>query len=983
MTFRDHEKEFVALRKRIEERIYTTIGELEVTAYKTKEPVPYDKRTSGEHITPKIGETWGELFDCAWFNFKGAVPQIGAGKKVSLLIDFSGEGLVFDDGGNPVKGLTSVTTTDEFPLGLWGKKTVEASECAVGGELIDLWIDAGCNDLQGQYRNDGKLKEAAIVTVDAEARALFYDFTVCLSLYVGLCENDDDYAAEVLPVMLECKEILREINSGTISAARQCLQKLLSAKNQIVDCWYTSIGHSHLDLIFLWPLRETIRKAARTYSTALYLIERHPDYKFGLSQPPLYQWMKYHYPTIYSGIKQKISERRWECQGAFYVECDTNLPWGESLVRQLLYGKKFFRQEFGLDMKVGFLPDVFGYSAALPQLLQKSGTPYFMTQKLSMNDTNRFPRHTFIWKGIDGSEVLTHMLPEDSYNSAAVPQMALYGKHHNKDIDKCPEMLQLFGIGDGGGGPGYEHMERLSRQRNLKGTPPLVQGFSVDFFDRIAKNKDTYRKWQGELYFERHQGTYTSMARCKQYNKQCETALRNCEMLSTIAEVYGNYSYPTERLEEIWKEVLLYQFHDCLPGSSIKRAYDEVFARYDILLNELAQLTTTAIAALPRKSNNGFSIFNPTSWNRSEVVHRNGKAYQAKVSKISICAVATEPLIETAQTPSSTCLENALIKLTFNDDGTIASLYDKQLHREWLRSNGNALNLYPDELTHWDINKDYLTSTPEQAKLKSATPYSDYDRQGIAFTYTIGSSRISQNIYITHDKAVYFDTTVEWNESYRMLRTSFPTSVVADHARCEIQFGHVTRPTHQNTTWDEAKFEVCAHKWADIADNGSGIAMLTNGKYGYKLWDNTIDLNLLRSQSCPCEDGDLGKHSFTYAIYPHSGDAVTGGVIQKAYELNYPLIQIDGEVEVPPLIEIDSPNIVVESIKKAEDSNGYIIRLYESGGSHTHAAISLRKLTATHEVNLIEEPQCKIGSSTFTIDFTPFEITSIHCTKNE
>ncbi len=999
-SFREFEKAFVAVREKIEQAIYTPVADLSIEAYVTKEPMPYAERTTGRHITPAIGDTWGELFDCAWFHFRGQVPPKAKGKKVSLLIDFSGEGLVFDANGEPLKGLTSVTTTDEFPLGLWGKKTVEVSDCSTGDEPVDLWVDAGCNDLQGQYRNDGRVKEASIVTVDTLARDLFYDFTVCLSLYVGLCENDDAYADEVLPVMLEASRLLDTVTQESMQAARASLAKLLERENDTMELQYSSIGHSHLDLIFLWPERETIRKGARTYSTALYLMEKYPFYKFGCSQPQIYVWMREHYPSIYKRIKEREKEGRWECQGCFWVEMDTNLPTGESLVRQILYGKRFFMEEFGKEMKVGFLPDVFGYSAALPQLLVKSGTPYFMTQKLSMNDTNRFPRHTFLWKGIDGSEVLTHMLPEDSYNSAAVPQMAIYGLHHYTDLDRCGEALQLYGIGDGGGGPGYEHLERIKRQKNLKGVPPLRPEFCVDFFERINQKRDTYRKWVGELYFERHQGTYTSIAKGKLYNRLMEIKLYHTEWLYTLAALRLGTSYPHDRLEEIWKEMLLYQFHDCLPGSSIKRAYEETHARYRLLLEELDGMIAEAEALLIGAADTAamaepVAVFNPTSWERTETIEFAGRQLPVTVPPLgyTVIDMAGRPVVEEKAAPSDR-LENSRLCAVFNSDGTIASLFDKEEGREVLRPNtvGNALKLYDDEYTHWDINKGYLTCTPEQAKRISARGFVRGVVQGIAMEYTIGQSKISQTVTLKDgSKQLDFETTVEWNETYKMLRSSFPVDIVTDAARCEIQYGHIQRPTHQNTTWDQAKFEVCAHKWVDMADNGYGVALLNNCKYGYKIWDGVLDIDLLRSQMCPCEEGDKGVHTFTYSVLPHAGNVIDGGVVRAGYELNMPLLALEapknGGKALPfcdALAFVDQPNILIDAVKKAEDTDGYILRLYEAGGKRTRAHITLNGLRADSLTDLLERPVSREEAAKFTaepsgfgLDFHPFEVHTV------
>lgn len=1031
--FRIHEERFTKVREKLEQAVYTPIAELSMEAYRTKEPVTYENRRSGEYFIPKAGESWGELFDCAWFHFTGKVPTSAKGKKCVLLIDFSGEGLVYNDAGEPIQGLTSATSRNEFPLGLWGKRTVEVANCATGEEIIDLWVDAGCNDIEGQYRNDGKVKEAQIATVDSLCRDLFYDWVICQSLYVGLCENNDPYGEELLPILQRAEAVLEVLTKETMQQAREILSEILSRENDDPKLTYSSIGHSHLDLIFLWPLRETIRKGARTYSTVLKLMKQFPEYKFGCSQAPLYLWMKQYYPKIYEGICRRIEEGRWEVQGAFWIECDTNLPCGESLVRQLLYGKRFFKKEFGLEMKVGFLPDAFGYSAALPQLLVQSDTPYFMTQKLSYNDTNRFPRHTFLWQGIDGSEVLTHMLPEDSYNSAAVPQMAIYGLHHYKDLDKCAEAMQLFGLGDGGGGPGYEHMERRKRTKNLKGCPPHRDEFVIDFFDRIAKNKESYRKWVGELYLERHQGTYTSIAKGKWYNRRIEQKLHTLEWLSVLAEVRCGIPYPKERLEKMWKEVLLYQFHDCLPGSSIARVYQEVHERYQIILEELEEqihgieLALAETFSLQRDAEVPVALFNATSYDRREIITwddlqeqrilyneqeihsvRNRQfAVEVPAYGFAVLDIFKEPIVY-EQPMSELHLENDYISADFTENGTISTLLQKATGFSLLKDGeeGNKLCLYPDELTHWDINKEYLNTKSELAKLVSANAFRKGKVQGIHFTFTIGKSMIRQTVTLQEDSArLDFTTEVDWQEEYQMLRVAFPTSIVTDHANCEIQFGHIERPTHQNTSWDEAKFEVCAHKWVDMADNEGGLALLNDCKYGYKIWNNTLDLCLLRSQNCPYEHGDQGIHHFTYSLFAHTEDVIRGNVVKEGYFLNYPmdLVRIakptkaekpgssnsnQGYTQVTPQdstertmetrtyspIKINCKNVVLETWKKAEDSSGYILRLYEAGGGRTKAQIAFDGFHAVSLCNLLERPKKELTGTSVELEFHPFEI---------
>lgn len=1022
--FRGQEQRFTAFREKLEYGVYHVIADLAIEAYVTEEPVPFSDKESGRHMVLKPGEHWGNLFDCGWFHITGSVPKEAAESHTAVLVDMSAEGLLVDKDGNPVQGLTSATSRNEFPLGLWGKRTIEMGDCAKDG-VVDCWIDFTCCDVEGQYKNDGRVKEACIAVVDDLCRDAFYDWVVCQSLFVGLSENGDAYGEEVGAVLEEAALVLQEalgeaeagthlagmgtealmkgrdayaeageqlsilpdmetdhtrksqitIPSEALLQVRSILQKILSRKNESPSMTYSAIGHSHLDLLFLWPERETYRKCARTLSTVMKLMDRFPEYKFTLSQAPVYIWVKEKYPALYQRMLERIKERRLEVVGAFFVECDTNLPSGESLVRQLLYGKRFFREEFGFDMKVGFLPDVFGYSAALPQLFVKSGVPYFTTNKLSMNDTNRFPRYTFWWHGLDGSRVLTHMLPENSYTSAAVPQMAIYGEYHNTDKDVCPEGLMLYGLGDGGGGPGYEHMERRKRMRSLKGCPPFADGFVVDFFDRIAKGADHYRSWWGELYFERHQGTYTSMAAQKKWNKKLEVLLHDLEFVSALAENFCGIPYPASWLEASWQEVLLYQFHDCLPGSAIRRVYTETQERYASLYFEAEELMKKAQEALGRltiqEEKEPLLVINPVSFARTERIVRDGKEMTVTLKPMEVRMVDwAEAACFSAREADGNVLENDRVRAEFSDRGTVVSLFDKQTGRELLPGGqeGNCLNLYPDELTHWDINKAYLTSEPEPARLISSYRTVEGMCQKLHFTYDIGKkSRITQTA-VLHDFSarIDFETGVDWQEEYAMLRTAWPVEAVTREAKCGIQFGHIGRPTHHNTSWDEAKFEVCAHGWVDMSDANGGLALLSDSKYGYKVWDRVLDLCLLRSQNCPCEQGDRGWHSFTYSVYPHGGGVWEGGVIRESYCLNEPLLcsRAAGGKEnavreaggIPAFLDMEDCGVVLETVKAAEDGNGYVLRFYEAKGGSARLKIKLHGFTAEGLVNLLEEP---------------------------
>ncbi len=1038
--FRVQEQRFAVLRERLEYGVYHVVENLTIEGYTSAEPLSFADRFQGTYRVYQPGEHWGDLFDCGWFHFTGQIPACAAGKQLAVLVDLSAEGLIVDKNGDAVQGMTSATSRNEFPLGLWGKRTIEIQDCLNDRGEIDFWGDFTCMDIEGQYRNGGRVKEACMVWVDTDVRDCFYDWVVCQSLFVGLCENGDAYGEEVGQILERAAALLEEdpaeidlsaasdtealmmgrheygktagidkagerisiwpdpeteptkkwqhiLDRDTILQVREILQEILSRKNDGSTMQYSSIGHSHLDLLFLWPERETPRKCARTMSTVLKMMDRFPEYKFTLSQVPVYIWLKAQYPKLYEKLVQRIREGRLEVVGALYIECDTNLPGAEALVRQLLYGKRFFQQEFGLDMQVGFLPDVFGYSAALPQLFIKAGVPYFTTNKLSMNDTNRFPRYTFWWYGLDGTKILTHMLPENSYTSAAVPQMAIYGEYHYTDKAVCPDGLQLYGLGDGGGGPGYEHMERRRRGRDLKGTPPIRDEFVVDFFKRIAKNSESYPSWHGELYFERHQGTYTSIARQKKWNRTLEQDLHKLELLASMA----GEDYPSAWLYAAWQDVLLYQFHDCLPGSAIDRVYAETQARYQVLHQQARQqidryLQMLGGALCADGMEKPLFVMNPAPVARQETLKtENGilsislAPYEGRLVDLAqarpAAADITDPMV----------MENDFVSIHFLPDGTVDSIYHKPTYRQLLPQGqrGNVLTLYADENTHWDIEKAYLQRQGVQATLLGLERKDD----GMHLHFRVGASEIWQVVNLdAHSSRLSFATQVDWQEEYQMLRVSWPVDVVALEAACDIQFGHVMRPTHRNTTWDQAKFEVCAHKWADLSDRSGGMALLSDCKYGYKIWDSVLDLCLLRSQNCPCEHGDLGSHSFTYAVYPHGQDLWDGGVIREGYRLNYPVEQMPvsgsgtAHMLLPPATVV-SGTVLMENIKKAEDSDALVLRLYEAAGGSCLADIQLHGYEALGLCDLMEQP---IDSDCLTrteqgvkLRFHPFEVHSL------
>ncbi|HUK58281.1 MAG TPA: glycoside hydrolase family 38 C-terminal domain-containing protein [Stellaceae bacterium] len=990
MASRSRAKTPAEFEAAIRAAIHVPLAELEVTAWVTQEPVPFAARETGRRIDLRPGQRWSdEPFDCAWFRFRGTVPQSAAGREIVLLIDVNGEACVVDDAGNPVLGLTNGSSVFTRELGDPAKRVVPILAAARGGEPVELWADAGANDLFGKRQENGTLALAAIAARNPALAALAHDFAVLNDL-LPLLPAEGARAGEIRAALADACGVLNNFTETEAEQARALLAPALQKRGG-GNLAVSAVGHAHIDLAWLWPIRETMRKTARTFATALALMERYPDYVFGASQPQQYDWIKRQHPALYGRIKARVAEGRWEPQGAMWVESDLNLAGGEALVRQIVYGTRFFREEFGASPTCLWEPDVFGCSGAVPQLLVKSGVEFFMTQKLSWNWVTRFPHHTFWWEGIDGSRVLAHFPPEDTYNSSAAPRAVYKAATNFAERAVSDRVLLLFGIGDGGGGPSEDHLEFLARERDLDGLAPVVQERSDAFFRQIRNDAARYPVWRGELYLERHQGTYTTQGRSKRMNRALELALRELEFAAAIAAALTGHAYPRARLEEIWKEVLLYQFHDILPGSSIARVYDESLVRYEALAAEVAALTAAVDASLLAAIGAGdaarpAAVLNSLSWPRREWLRLGagwGRARAPAMGYAIIDAAAAESCEALMVAPD--LLENDLLRLEFAADGSLVRIYDKENEREVLAPSavGNVLAVYADSGDAWDIPMDYRERAPERFVLESAEPVVDGPRGILRTRYRYQDSTLEQDVVLcAESRRVDFVTRVDWRERGRMLRTSFPVAVAAREATCGIQFGSIRRPTHADTPADRAKFEICAQKWVDISAATYGVALLDNCKYGHRVQDNILDLNLLRSPQAPDPTADRAAHLFTYALYPHAGDHVAGGVVRAAYELNMPLRVLGPPhgAGLPPRaswFELSVENIVIETVKEAEDGQGIVLRLYEAAGRATAAELRCGfELAAAALTNLMEEGEeaLPLAGNAVRLDFRPYEI---------
>lgn len=969
----------------LKERIYTPIASLKAEAAVTREPVPFQDRKLGHFREYAVGDAWGELFDCAWFHLTGQVPESARGQKVVLRIDIGGEGCIFDEAGCPVRGITNVASDFDLSLGMPGKRIVPFLDCAQGGEEVDLWLDGACNDLFGKLRDGGRIATLDIALCRDKVRDLYYDMSVLSDLLSCMDGQEPQYFA-ILYSLQKAIACLRDFTDEELDAARVYTRRELSRKGGDTCLAFDAVGHAHIDLAWLWPLRETRRKGARTFSTQLEMLDRYPGYVFGASQAQLYDWIRTDYPLLYEKVKEAVRAGRWEVQGGAWVESDTNVPSGESLTRQFLYGKRFFRQEFGLDMKMLWLPDVFGYSAALPQIIKKSGCDYFSTIKLSWSLINKFPYHTFRWAGLDGSQVLVHMPPEGSYNSAALPSSVAKAADSYQEKGLCDRALIPFGIGDGGGGPGAEHLERLIREENLAGSHPVRMGKAIDFFEAIAPAQESYPSWKGELYVERHQGTLTTQARNKLYNRRLEKALHDAELICTLAWLKSGAAYPRAELERIWKEVLLYQFHDILPGSSIKRVYDESVPRYQALEREALALRDAALASL---GDGEAGLFNTLPWKRTLLTEREGRLMQVEAEPFSFAPLSQAVPLADEAAGDDTFLENDRVRLVFGEDGAIASFLDKASGRELVKP-GQALNrlrVFTDVGDAWDFSYDYRQRKSDVFRLERTETLQSPGLVVRRSVYRHGASVLTQEISLRAGSALAdFRTTVEWQERDRMLRAEFPLDLDTDFADCDIQFGHIRRSTQENSSQEYAQIEFAAHKWLDLSEADWGVALLNDCKYGHYVKDGLLSLNLLRSQNNPGVGADLGRHEFRYALYPHGGNLAASDVQKTAYEYNYPAVPGSCGT-VPGLASVEEGSILLETVKAAEDGDGVILRFYEYKGSRCTGRIRLDSRFARCVLtNLIEdeEQELPVGADgVAALSFRPFEVHTLKLAEKQ
>lgn len=1030
------------LREDIEKMII--VEKREITAYKSLEGKKKDGHVcaiDGQWKDYVMGTAWNQVDAHRWFRTTITIPESMDGKHVEFLITTGREGewdatnpqMIFYLDGQLIQGIDV------------NHREVTISGKAKAGDSYEIAVLAYSGMVEGDL-----VIHTYLIAVDDRVQKLYYDLLIPLQSAYVLKKADEENYRRVLQSMapaldaLDLRDAYSEKFYSSIEKAEQILKEAFYSEER--ECpTVSAIGHTHIDIAWLWTVEQTREKVLRSFSTVLRLMEQYPDYKFMSSQPILYQFVKEQEPEMYEKIKERIREGRWEVDGAMWLEADCNLTGGESLVRQIIKGHRFFLEEFGKESKSLWLPDVFGYSAALPQILKKSGIPYFMTTKIAWNQYDQLPNDTFIWKGIDGSEVFAFMPTTTDYDKdqglnisfsdtrntttytgIVNPNMALgtFKRFQNRDLTE--DTLMLFGFGDGGGGPTKEMLESAERLKyGIPGIPKIRQEFEQDYFDR------TYEKihdlpdmptWDGELYFEYHRGTLTSMARNKRSNRKNEILYTQMETASCMAGIEKDEQLQNV-LDKGWDILLINQFHDIVPGSSIKPVYEQTDKEYHEIeeagKEELNRVVSAAVGRLSMEKE-GVVVMNTQGYERDDLVvlddgteiprlvdedGRNVPAqktadgrYLLYVSHIPPLGYKklyeTEELLEESTGKEwDYTFENPFIKVCFNEKMEITSLYEKEAEKELIQEGrcGNVLRTYEDrpmQWDNWDIDVFYQRKPYEADWYSPARVIENGEvRMVVEFECGFLDSTVTQQVCLYHQiPRIDFRTKADWKTHHVILKTHFPVDVNTTRASYEIQFGNVERETTNNYSWDTAKFEACGHKWADLSENSSGISLLNDCKYGYGIKKGDMSLTLIKSGTYPNEDADIGEHEFTYSIYPHAGRWQEAKTVEMAYNLNVPMLAkrtgrqegCGGEYE--SFLKCSQESCFVEVIKKAEDGNGVIVRMYENKNNRVRAQIQTAyPIAHVYECNLLEENEEELtaGKNCFETVFKPYEIKTI------
>ncbi|MFF4081745.1 alpha-mannosidase [Streptomyces sp. NPDC001777] len=962
------------LKERIRPAVHARTVPLRVEVWDAPgEPVPVAAGLAAPYRPVQVGHRWGPAWSTSWFRISGRIPEEWAGQRVEAVIDlgfdvtgagFSTEGLVYRPDGTVLKALN--------PRNNW----IPVADPARGGEEFTHCIEAAANPalcdsheptplgnqpawITGSGRTGDplyRLLRTDLAVFDTQVWELAQDLDVLGELMHALPESDPRRWQLLRTIERALDAIDLQDVSGCAPAAREVLRPALAVPAAPSAHRVSAVGHAHIDTAWLWPLRETVRKVARTLSNVTQLMDDHPDFRFAMSQAQQLAWLKDRRPEVYARVQEKARTGQFLPVGSLWVEPDTNITGGEAFARQLIHGKRFYLDEFGVETEEMWLPDTFGYNAAMPQLMKLAGVRWFLTQKISWNTTNKFPHHTFRWEGIDGTRIFSHFPPVDTYNAELTGAELAHAVSNFQDKGAANSSLLPFGYGDGGGGPTREMLARAARLGDLDGSPRVVVERPADFFARAETEYPDAPVWLGELYLEFHRGTLTSQLRTKQGNRRSEHLLREAELWSATAAVRTDFRYPYEELDRLWKTVLLHQFHDILPGSSIAWVHREAERTYTEVLADLREIVASAQRALAGDGDLTV-VFNAAPHTRGDV-----PALGAAVRP-----TATDPTVGPVPSGDGFVLDNGLVRIGIDARGLVVSAIDLADGREAVAP-GEAANLlqlhqdFPNEYDAWDIDAFYRNTVRDLDDADSVTALAE----GVEVVRTFGSSRIRQLLSLREGaRRLDIDTDIDWHEREHLLKAAFPLDVRADHSTAEIPFGHVRRPTHTNTSWDAARFEICAHRFLHVGERDRGAALVNDSTYGHDVTRDvrpdggtttTVRLSLLRAPRFPDPDADRGTHRLRYGLVLGADIA---DAVREGYAFNLPERSVTGsEREVPSLVTTGDDGVVIEAVKLADDRSGdIVVRLYEAHGVRARTTLTLSAPWRTATVtDLLERP---------------------------
>ncbi|KJC52846.1 hypothetical protein UP09_00325 [Bradyrhizobium sp. LTSP885] len=904
-----------------------------------------------------LGQTLGPLWATYWVRVSADVPAAWAGSRVDLYWDSRSEALLWLDGRSS-QGLNP------------GRHIAPLLQPARGGETLTFYVEVACNGLFGEFGGNPlgyALAACELCRFDPEVQAIYFDYDVLRQLeadrdparktrsYGAVGETvqpalDRTWAGRLLHDLNRICNIADPDDRTTWPAARTILDGLLAARNGTVAHEMSAIGHAHLDTAWLWPLDETRRKAQRSFSTAVALMDRYPDFKFACSQAYQYAIIEQHDPDLFARIRAKVATGQWIPVGGSWIEPDCNLPWGESICRQFLYGQRYFERTFGKRSTVFWNPDVFGYDGQLPQLMRSAGMPRFLTQKLSWNKFTSPPHHSFHWRGHDGSSVLAHFPPADTYNGSAEIAEIRYHAANYKDADRSTDALYLFGYGDGGGGADETMLETLKRTRDLQGLPRIQVRNVDEFFDRLAMSAADLATIEGELYLEYHRGTYTTQGEIKRLNRACEAGLQALEFVTTLARAWDQPAPSAEEIEGLWRTLLTNQFHDIIPGSSIREVYERAEVELAAVEHEVKHRTQAVLTTLCEPDEAIWTPINTLGSSRAEVASDpdGGLRYVVAPPFAAGEATTTADRVALSSDADGFVLSNAQLNVRIDRSGLVQSLVHLPTGRETLASPAARFLLLDDrplEFEAWDIDPFALETARDLTGEVSCDVQSEGGlRAEIRFERALGkASRLSQVIRLdagAHHLA--FETTVDWQERKTALKVMFPVACRAPNATYETMFGATARPTHANTDADAAKYEVPGHRWSDLSEPDFGVSLFSAVRHGYSTFGSQLALTLLRGPESPDPKADIGRHRMRYAIYPHAGDWRAADTVGRALRFARPVLWTKGRSRDPlkqSFLRASPSNLVVDTIKPAEDGDGWVVRLYESQGIQARATL--------------------------------------------